>query len=772
MSGILRLANTGAGTGRSTLQSNASNDVTFNLPDTGSDSTATILTSELHSITSVNWDGMTINITNADFNVDNGTLFVDESTNRVGIGTTSPGRKLDIQTPLGHTILRLANGGNGNRSGIDFYRESSAGTMKGGAGIWVESDTSTSGGVLAFGTANNSGLTSMTPKMVLDNNGQLGVGTDSPNNQLEIAKNDSSCDLRITNTGDNTANRATNLYFAFSDAIGARIQGIRNVGDSATETDLKFSVGGSSNSEERMRITHDGYVGVGTTAPTSLLQVSSGNNTAYDATATDGQAGAGATLNIDLRANTNSGVAQILFTQRSTDELARIVATGGTAPRLAFCTRNVERYTVDGTGRIVIGQPTAITAGGRTAFLQLHGTGADTAGQTIVRYANNAVGPAVFLGKSRSGLGTATGAVVSGDGLGYLIFGGADGSTLNSQAAYVGGFADATPSSGRIPGRLAFFTTPTGSGSGIPTEKFRIDSSGRFNTEAALNADSYFTMRGTSPTTGVNGYLFRQFVDIPATVTDNVFAYHSSANVVSGATLGTYWHYTAVAGTVTGSTINTQVGYYAGGNLINASNNYGFRSDIPSGAGRWGFYSSGDAGNFFAGNTLVGGTNNNPVVNNIFGIALRTNGHILSNTTSSGSVSGFRRNGDGDLITFHNDNATECGSISVTGQATSYNTASDYRLKENIVPISNSVERVLKLKPCRFNFKDNVDRIVDGFLAHEAQEVVPEAVSGDKDGEKYQSMDAAKLIPVLTAALQEALGEIAELKERVKNLEG
>ena len=674
MSGILRLANTGASTGRSTLQSNASNDVTFNLPDTSGDNTATILTSELHSITSVNWDGMTINITNADFNVDNGILFVDESTNRVGIGTTSPNRKLDIQTPLGHTILRLGNGGNGNRSGIDFYRESSAGTMKGGAGIWVESDTSASGGVLAFSTANNSGLTSMSPKMVLDNSGRVGIGTTSPGKKLEVK--DAAAQFRATNiNGDDIY--AELLHFNDGNFYIDSRNGSSNGG---------YTIRGYNGSVRTNYIGIDtnGFVGVGTTAPTSLLQVSSGDATAYDATAADGQAGVGATLNIDLRANTQAGVAQILFTQRSTDELARIVATGGTNPRLAFCTRNVERLTIDSSGRLVIGQPAAIAAGGRTAYLQLHGTGADTSGQTLVRYSDNAVGPAVFLGKSRSALGTATGAAVSGDGLGYVIFGGADGSTLNSQAAYVGGFADGTPNTGRIPGRLAFYTTPAGSGSGIPTEKFRIDSAGRFNTSANGNADSYFTMRGTSPTSGVNAYLYRQFVDIPATVTDNTFAFHSSANVVSGATLANYYHFTATNGTTTGATITNQVGYSANSTLTSATNNYGFFADIPADTGRWNFYARGNATNYFAGDTLVGGTNIDPVGNNVFGVALKTEGNILSNITSQSVVSSFRKNGDGDLITFHNNNATDCGSISVTGQATQYNSASDYRLKENI----------------------------------------------------------------------------------------
>ena len=342
------------------------------------------------------------------------------------------------------------------------------------------------------------------------------IGTTSPGKKLEVK--DAAAQFRATNiNGDDIY--AELLHFNDGNFYIDSRNGSSNGG---------YTIRGYNGSVRTNYIGIDtnGFVGVGTTAPVSLLQVSSGDATAYDATAADGQAGVGATLNIDLRANTQAGVAQILFTQRSTDELARIVATGGTNPRLAFCTRNVERLTIDSSGRLVIGQPAAIAAGGRTAYLQLHGTGADTSGQTLVRYSDNAVGPAVFLGKSRSALGTATGAAVSGDGLGYVIFGGADGSTLNSQAAYVGGFADGTYSV--IPGRLAFYTTPTGSGSGIPTEKFRIDSAGRFNTSANGNADSYFTMRGTSPTSGVNAYLYRQYADIPATVTDNTFAFHSS----------------------------------------------------------------------------------------------------------------------------------------------------------------------------------------------------------------------------------------------------
>jgi hypothetical protein len=110
------------------------------------------------------------------------------------------------------------------------------------------------------------------------------------------------------------------------------------------------------------------------------------------------------------------------------------------------------------------------------------------------------------------------------------------------------------------------------------------------------------------------------------------------------------------------------------------------------------------------------------------------------------------------------------GSITVSGSATAFNTSSDYRLKENVVDIADGITRVKQLSPKRFNFIINADKTVDGFLAHEAQAVVPEAVTGEKDGEEMQGIDQAKLVPLLTAALQEAIAKIETLETEVAAL--
>lgn len=117
------------------------------------------------------------------------------------------------------------------------------------------------------------------------------------------------------------------------------------------------------------------------------------------------------------------------------------------------------------------------------------------------------------------------------------------------------------------------------------------------------------------------------------------------------------------------------------------------------------------------------------------------------------------------------------GGVRYNNTSTALATSSDYRLKENVVEISDATSRVLALNPCRFNFIIEPSITVDGFLAHEVQPYVPEAIFGEKDAvdedgnPEYQGIDQSKLVPLLTKALQEALTEIETLKQRVTTLE-
>ena len=138
----------------------------------------------------------------------------------------------------------------------------------------------------------------------------------------------------------------------------------------------------------------------------------------------------------------------------------------------------------------------------------------------------------------------------------------------------------------------------------------------------------------------------------------------------------------------------------------------------------------------------------------------------------------FFRDGSlgGGACSFRNDSGTQVGSINIGTSSTLYSTSSDYRLKENLTLITDGIDRLKQLKPKRFNFIGET-QIVDGFVAHEAKEVVPESVTGEKDevlpnGDPvYQGIDQAKIVPLLTAALQEAVAKIEDLENRIKTLE-
>ena len=132
------------------------------------------------------------------------------------------------------------------------------------------------------------------------------------------------------------------------------------------------------------------------------------------------------------------------------------------------------------------------------------------------------------------------------------------------------------------------------------------------------------------------------------------------------------------------------------------------------------------------------------------------------------------------------------GSITGAPSATAYNTSSDYRLKENVDYTWDATTRLKQLKPARFNWiADDTNTLLEGFLAHEVSSVVPNAVTGEKDGmtdavlytaeddipdgkkigdiktasaPDYQGIDHSKLIPLMVKTIQ-------ELEARLKTLE-
>ena len=214
------------------------------------------------------------------------------------------------------------------------------------------------------------------------------------------------------------------------------------------------------------------------------------------------------------------------------------------------------------------------------------------------------------------------------------------------------------------------------------------------------------------------------------------------------------------------------------------------------------------------------------VGNSSSGYALDNSGAIFF-SRNTGTPLHLNRNNNGTILQFRRNNV-EHGRVLINTNAApgvSYSTNSDYRLKENVVVLDNAIDRCKQLLPKRFNFIGN-DVVVDGFLAHEAQTVVPEAVDGvhdgmedigtltewdgtvletdivepdademswettdtDEDGNEttvtrtrtwtqtgsraaYQGIDQAKLVPLLTAALQEAIAKIETLETKVAALE-
>ena len=253
--------------------------------------------------------------------------------------------------------------------------------------------------------------------------------------------------------------------------------------------------------------------------------------------------------------------------------------------------------------------------------------------------------------------------------------------------------------------------------------------------------------------------------------------FDSSGNMGLGATPSAwYTGYTAFQVGVNGSvwanrtTADTNIVGLGSNQFLNAgatnrlyiSNGFATRYEQSSGTHAWYNAASGTAGNAISftqamtldssGRLLVGTT----TAEGQQGLTITPNGSAgaaflvwnRADTASGSTAASFRNNG------------TAVGTISYTNTATAYNTSSDYRLKENVQPMTGALAKVTALKPRTYKWKaDGSDG--EGFIAHELAEVVPDCVSGEKDAvdadgnPQYQGIDTSFLVATLTAAIQE-----------------
>ena len=555
----------------------------------------------------------------------------------------------------------------------------------------------------------------------------VGIGTSLPGFALEVN----------SGTSDSVA------LFKSSDAtarIILRDNGSTSGGYVGVATEDMFF---HTNGNERMRINSSGNVGIGTAAPGGQLDVSGTSDTRVITRES------GNSVRTDLMSQTSQG------------------GVGTTSNHPFFIqTNGSEKARIDTNGTLLVGATSAISAGNsQYAKIQTFG---NTAGAT-----NDA---RVVIGR-----GQASTAMSNNTSIGEINFtDNAGGEFAQIQAA-----ADAAPGANDFPGRLVFKTCADSSSN--LTERMRIDSSGNVNIGSNISSNPFTYLRFGASQHGA--------ADIRPTnegshkvglafYTDGT--QDTTINPTERMRLDTEGHLQIRReGVASMPGVDTRHTRY----VVRQTNGQEaiLGSVYAQGKSAWGgelVFASKNA-------------NSNPSTGLTERMRIDKSGTVcIGRTTSVVGTNKLSIEGDGsstivgvqtgttsaivNFAQFLDGSGTSCGGIAVnaTTNTTSYITTSDHRLKENIVDIAGAIARLNNLAPKRFNFIDDTTQTtLDGFIAHEVQSVVPEAVVGDHNevdddnNPVYQGIDQSKLVPLLTAALQEAIAEIETLKTKVAALE-
>ena len=614
------------------------------------------------------------------------------------------------------------NGSLASDSGLTYNKTTDA--LSGGAFVPTGS-TVPSNGVYRPSANNVAISTNGTGRLFVDASGKVGVG-DVPSLKFNVYDSNAGASLAtalFANTGT-TASTESRIHLQGGSAF-PRSAYIGGILESASGNPHSFVIGTSaaySSPTERLRITSDGKLGVGTSSPEALCHISGSDAAAR------GQLHIKATgtpyAHISLQTSANGR--GIYLDNNDSNKLKIYTGTGRGA---------ADEVVIDNSGRV--------------------GIGTTSPGQAL-----DVVGPSGSNTPLTWLRTTGTRGYLYSDGGGVGI---SSSSNLDEAGIY---FQSNSNLSLRVSG----------------SERARIDSSGRLlvgtSTSRTTTNTPQILTESVNTTTGDRGITI---VNGGASVSSPIlnFAKHRSGSI----------------GGIT--TVNS--GDYTGALIFNGSDGTDFIQSALIAAQVDGTPGANDMPGRLVFSTTADGasspTERMRIASN--GICSLPNGGAIGIGTDAALMSSGGRlrihgdfyNASGGIaltttddsnnavyIDFGNSSATRVGQVRrASSTSVAYDTTSDYRLKENITPFQNAIERLSQLNPVRFSWivdaKEAPD--VDGFLAHEVQQVVPEAAGGFKDqvddegNPVYQGIDQSKLVPLLTAALQEALAKIETLEARL-----
>ena len=655
-----------------------------------------------------------------------------DSAGRVGIGTSNASESLEV---AGNGLKVSGQTSSVTDEGITFDWDSGNNNGR------IFSESAGSSNLLFYTTSSGTRAEAMR----IDSAGRLGLGTSSPSQRLNLNIGGDQTWLQIDKTRaadeamiqlvHSATNRGSKIRYANADS--SWVVGIDG-SESFVFTSGEVATGGGGT--ERMRIDSSGRLGLGTSSPGSY----SGASTQLSIAAS-GNSG----LNI-VSGTTNTGI--IRFADGTSGDAAYRgrVEYMHDVDALMFGTAGVEQIRIDGSGRLLVGT----SSGSGEPIAAFQGRSNDASDSGIVAITRTGTNPSGSIGELRF----------------------ATGSDFNKYYGMILCASDGSTSSTSLPGALRFSTTASGSTS--PTERMRIDSSGRLlvGTSTSLGdgsplqvvndtANPIEVFRGQSTSSGPVLLLnkSRGSTASPSIVIDNdqtgsiSFKGYDGSNYIDSAQIRGFVNGTPGANSMPGrlvfsttasgsSTPTERMRLDSSGRLLVGTSSQVFSNfalHVVSSASACAF------------KEISGNSANNLQVN--WHTATSGNNRFIE----FGTEGGFTNRGD---ISYNR-----------SGNTVGLNSASDARLKTNIADASSALNVLNQVQVRTFDWiEEGHDTVAYGFIAQELNDVVPSAVSiGDSEDQVVQAwgVDKAGMVPMLTKALQEAIAKIETLEAKVAALE-